>query len=131
MYKKWQASPEGQKVYANEAKIRKHLNAFTDMEGVVTALSLPPGSRLGYGIMVSIDDEDYILSFGPGNPDKNSLTPNNEFKQLRSLKVNDKINIRSHSVMHAPKYQYPIISGEYVKQDSKVIYKKAPRKGGC
>ena len=56
---------------------------------------------------------------------------NNEFQQLRNLKVNDKISIKSHRVSHAPKYSYPIVSGDYVERDSKVIYKRAPRKGGC
>lgn len=123
IFKKWVESPEGKKVYASEAKIRKHLNAFTNMEAVVTSLSLPPGSRLGFGMMVNINNEDYILSFGPEN--------DNEFEQLRSLKVKNKIIIRSRSVSHAPKYSYPIISGDYVVRDSKVIYNRPPRQGGC
>ena len=122
-YKKWEASPEGKKVLAGAAKIRKHISAFTNMEAVVTSLSLPPGSRLGFGVMVRINGDDYILSFGMEN--------SNEFQQLHSLKVNDKIIIRSRSVSHAPKYSYPIVSGDYVERDSKIIYKRAPRKGGC
>ncbi|HLL43456.1 MAG TPA: hypothetical protein VK369_09975 [Segetibacter sp.] len=129
--KKWEASPEGKKVYASEAKIRKHISAITNMQAVVTSLSLPPGSRLGFGVMVSINGDDYILSFGPVKSDKNFLNVNNEFQQLHSLKVNDKIIIRSHSVSHAPKYSYPIVSGDYVERISKIIYKRAPRKGGC
>ena len=66
------------------------------MEAVVTSLSLPPGSRLGFGVMVRINGDDYILSFGQENSDKNLLNFNNEFQQLRSLKVNDKIIIKSH-----------------------------------
>ena len=93
------------------------------MEAVVTSLSLPPGSRLGFGVMVRINGDDYILSFGPEK--------SQQFQQLHSLKVNDKIIIRSHSVSHAPKYSYPIVSGDYVERDSKIIYKRAPRKGGC
>lgn len=123
MYKKWEASPEGKKVYAGEAKIRKHLNAFTNMEAVVTSLSLPPGSRLGFGVMVRINGDDYIIKF---EPEKSPL------EQVHSLKVNDKIIIKSHSVSHAPKYFYPIISGEYVERHGKVIFKRVvPRKGGC
>ena len=122
-YKKWKASPEGEKVLASAAKIGTHISDSTNMEAVVTALSLPPGSRLGFGVMARINGDDYILSFGPEN--------NNEFQQLHSLKVNDKIIIRSHSVSHAPKYSYPIVSGDYVERDSKIIYKRAPRKGGC
>ena len=130
-YKKWEGSPEGKKVYAGAAKIRKHINDYTNMEGVVTSLSLPPGSLLGFGVMVKINDDDYILSFGPEKSDKNFLNFNNEFKQLHSLKVNDKIIIKSHSVSYAPKYSYPIVSGDYAERDSKIIYKRAPRKGGC
>jgi hypothetical protein len=118
-YKKWEASPEGKKVLAGAAKIRKHISAFTNMEAVVTSLSLPPGSRLGFGVMVRINGDDYILRF------------DDELQQLHSLKVNDKIIIKSHSVSYAPKYAYPIVSGEYAERDSKIIYKHAPRKGGC
>src|SRR6478672_895546 len=41
-YKKWEASPEGTKVLAGAAKIMNHISAFTNMEAVVTSLSLPP-----------------------------------------------------------------------------------------
>ena len=122
-YKKWEVSPEGKNVLAGAAKIRKDISAFTNMEAVVTSLSLPPCSRFGFVVMARINGDDYILSFGAEKP--------NEFQQLHSLKVNDKIIIRSHSVSHAPKYSYPIISGDYVELDSKIIYKRAPRKGGC
>ncbi|MFD2937303.1 hypothetical protein [Spirosoma flavum] len=130
-YKKWEASPEGNKVYAGEANIRKHINAFTNMEAVVTSLSLPPGSRVGFGVMVRINGDDYILSFGPETSDKNFLNVNNEFQPLHSLKVNDKLILRSHWVSHAPKYSYPIVSGDYVERESKLIYKRVPRQGGC
>lgn len=122
-FKQWEASPAGKKVLDGIAKISKHINSFTNMEAVVTSLSLPPGSLLGFGVMTNIDGEDYILSFG--------LEESHEFQQLRSLKVNDKIIIRSHNVSYAPKYSYPIISGDYVEGDSKIIYKRAPHKGGC
>ena len=122
-YKKWEASREGKKVLSGAAKIRNHISDYTNMEAVVTSLSLPPGSRLGFGVMARINGDDYILSFGPEN--------SNEFQQLHSLKVNDKIILRSHAVSVAPKYSYPIISGDYVERESKIIYKRAPRKGGC
>jgi hypothetical protein len=121
-YKKWEASPTGKKVYAGAAKIWKHISAFTNMEAVITSLSLPPGSRLGFGVMVRINGDDYIVKF---EPEKSQL------EQLHSLKVNDKIIIRSHYVSYAPKYSYPIVSGEYVERDSKVIFKRVPRTGGC
>lgn len=118
-FKKWESSPQGKKVYAREAKIMKSIRDYTNMEGAVTSLSLPPGSRLGFGVMVMINGEDYILRF------------DDEPQQLHSLKVTDKIIIKSHSVSHAPKYAYPIISGEYVERDGKLIYQHAPRKNGC
>ena len=121
-FKEWEASPAGKKVYAAEAKIRKHISAFTNMEAVVTSLSLPPGSRLGFGVMARIDGVDYIVKFEPEQ---------SQLEQLHSLKVNDKIIIRSHTVSHAPKYSYPIVSCEYLERDSKVIFKLVPRKGGC
>jgi hypothetical protein len=121
-YKKWEASPAGKKVLTGAAKINKHISAFTNMEAVVTSLSLPPGSRLGFGVMARINGDDYIVKF---EPEKSQL------EQLHSLKVNDKIIIRSHSVSYAPKYSYPIVSCEYVERDSKVIFKRVPRKGGC
>ncbi len=122
-FKKWEASPAGKKVLAGAAKIRKPVRDSTNMDAVVTDISLPPGSRLGFGVMVRINGEDYILSFG--------LETSNEFQQLHSLNVNDKIIIRSHFVSYAPKYSYPIVAGDYVERDSKIIYKSAPRKGGC
>ncbi|MEI9808515.1 MAG: hypothetical protein WDO16_11960 [Bacteroidota bacterium] len=121
-FKNWEASPEGQKVLAGIAKIRKPISDSTNMEAVVTSLSLPPGSRLGFGVMVRINGDDYILNFAP---EKSQL------EQLQSLKVNDKIIIRSRNVSYAPKYSYPIVTGDYVERDGKIIYKRAPRKGGC
>jgi hypothetical protein len=121
-YKKWEASPEGKKVYASEAKIWRSIKDSSNMEAVVTSLSLPPGSRLGFGVMARINGDDYIVKF---EPEKSQL------EQLHSLKVNDKIIIRSRTVSHAPKYSYPIVSGDYVERDGKVIFKRVPRKGGC
>lgn len=130
-YKEWEASPAGKKVYASAANIRKSVREFTNMEGVVTSLSLPPDSRLGFGVMVRINGYDYILAFGPEKSGKNNSDVNNEFEQLHSLKVNDKIIIRSHNISCAPKYSYLIVAGDYIERDSTIIYKRAPRKGGC
>ena len=122
-YKKWEASPAGQKVNVSAVKISKSIREFTPMEGVITSLSLPPGSRLGLGMMVRINGEDYILSFG--------LEKSNEFQHLRKLKVNDKISIKSHNISQAPKYAYPILSGDYVERNSKILYKRPASKDGC
>lgn len=122
-FKKWEASPAGKKVYAGEAKIRKSIKEFSNMNAVVTSLTLPQGSRLGYGIMVNINGEDYILAFG--------VESKNEFDQLRKLKVNDKINIKSRNVSHAPKYAYPILAGDNIERNGKLFYKRVASKGGC
>ena len=122
-FKKWESSAAGKKVYASEARIRKSIKEFSNMKAIVTSLTLPAGSRLGYGVMVRIKDEDFILSFGPDLK--------NEFDQIRGLKVNDKIVIKSHSLSHAPKYAYPIVAGDYVERDGKLLYKRIPGKGGC
>lgn len=121
-FKQWEASPAGKKVYAGIANIRKYTSAFTNMEAVITSLSLPPGSRLGFGVMASIDGVDYIVTF---DAEKSQL------EQLQSLKVNDKIIIKSHYISFAPKYAYPIVSAEYAEQDGKMVFKRIPRKGGC
>lgn len=130
-YKKWVASAEGEKVFAGTAKISRNVKDYKNMEAIVTALSLPKGSLLGFGLMVRISGEDYILAFGPEISAKNFWSFNQEFEQLHSLKVNDKIIIKSHNVSHAPKYAYPILSGDYVERAGTIIYERAPRKGGC
>lgn len=121
-YQNWLASPAGKKVYVGIANIRKQTSAFTDMEAVITSLSLPPGSRLGFGVMARIDGADYIVIFDGEQ---------SRLEQLHSLKVNDKIIIRSHYVSHAPKYAYPIVTVEYAEQDSTIIFKRVLPKGGC
>lgn len=121
-FKKWEASPEGEKVLDGAAKISKQISAFVNMEAVVTALSLPPGSRLGFGVMARINGVDCIVRF---DLEKSQL------EQLHSLKINDKIIIRSHNVSYAPKYSYPIVAGEYAERDGKAIFKRVPSRGGC
>jgi hypothetical protein len=122
-FKKWEASAAGKKVYASEAKIKKSINEFSNMEGIITSLTLPAGSRVGYGVMVNINGEDYLLSFG--------IESNKEFDPLSKLKVNDKIIIKSRGVSHAPKYAYPILAGDYIEKNAKILYKRTPNKGGC
>ncbi|WP_333694925.1 hypothetical protein [Flavobacterium sp.] len=130
-FKKWETSPVGQKVIAASAKIRQPVKNFTPMEAVVTSLSLPPGSRLGFGMMIAIEGEEYILSFGIEQPGNNSLNLKREFDLLRMLKVNDKIQIKSHNISKAPKYDFPIIAGDFVEKEGEVIYERMLRKDGC
>ncbi|MCX2493203.1 hypothetical protein OQX63_06950 [Pedobacter sp. PF22-3] len=121
-FKEWETSPAGKNVRAIAAKIKEDIGAFTTMEAVITALSLPPGSRLGFGVMARINGADYIVNF---EAEKSQL------EQLQRLKVNDKIMVKSRNLSYAPKYSYPIVSAEYVERDGKVIFKRVPRQGGC
>jgi hypothetical protein len=122
-FKNWEASPVGKKVHAGAVKLNKFIRSNATMEGVVTSLSLPEGARLGFGVMVNIEGEEYILSMGP--------VSKAEMQQLKSIQVNDKIVIKSRGVTKAPKYAYAIVSGDYLEKNSKVIYKRVPNKGGC
>lgn len=122
-FKMWEASPVGKKVHAGAVKINKFIRSNATMEGVITSLSLPQGARLGFGVMVNIEGEEYILSMGP--------VSKAEMQQLKSLQVNDKIVIKSRGVTKAPKYAYAIVSGDYLERDNKLIYKRVPNKGGC
>ena len=131
MVKKWEASPAGKKVHASVSKISKSVIEYTNMEAVITSLSLPPDSKLGFGMMVNINGDDYILAFGPERVGTNILSSKYEFEQLHQLKVNDKIIIRSHHISQAPKYSYPIIAGDYVEKDGRILYKREVNKDGC
>jgi hypothetical protein len=82
--------------------------------------------------MVNIDGDDYILAINIGRPERNDYNYTRGYQQLHSLKVNDKIIIRSHNVSKAPKYNYAIIAGDYVERDKKVLFKRNPGKeDGC
>lgn len=122
-FNKWKASPEGKKVVTSAAKILPHTKDGSSMEAVVTSLTLPAGSRLGYGVMVKIDGEAFILSFG--------ALKLSEMQQLNSLKVNDKLLIKSHFISYAPKYAYAIVNADTVERNKKLLYKRVQPKDGC
>lgn len=120
-YARWEASPVGKKVHAGAVKINRAIQGNATLSGVVTSLSLPESSRLGFGIMVNIQGETYILALG-GETD---------LEALKNLHVNDQITIKSHHVSKAPKYAFAILSPAYVIRGSKLMYKRVPGKGGC
>jgi hypothetical protein len=122
-FNNWKVSSDGRKVYRSESNIRSSIQGFTNMNAVITSLSLPRGARLGYGMMVNIHGDDFILSFGP--------ELKNEFHDLRKLSVGQKIVIKSHHVSHAPKYSFPIISAEYIEFNSKILYNRSTNLSGC
>ena len=115
-YKKWERSAEGKKVYASHDRIRKYINDFTNMEATVTSVTFKRSNDKSSGpkwLIVRIKGEEYMMQYSP-----------KEFQQLNSLKVNDKIMIRSHSAGYSPNHPYLIVSGDYIEQNNKVLFKR-------
>ena len=123
-YKEWEVSPEGKKVYASYDKIKKSITAFTNMEAVVTSLTFHRENGKSSGpkwLIVRINGEEYMMQFIPV-----------EFQQLNSLKVNDKIIVRSRSAGYSHNHPYLIISGDYISRDNKILFKRDfSKNNGC
>ncbi|WP_449440170.1 hypothetical protein [Pedobacter steynii] len=115
-YKDWEVSPEGKKVHASHDKIRKNIEAFSNMEAVVTSVTFRrenAGSSGPKWLIVKINGEEYMMQFIP-----------KEFEQLKSLKVNDKIILKSRSAGYSPNHPYLILSGDYIEKNNKVLFKR-------
>jgi len=115
-YKAWEVSPEGKKVHADHDKIRKYIKDFSNMEAIITSVTfqhINGKSSEPKWIIVKIDGEEYMMQFNV-----------KEFQQLNSLKVNDKIIVRSHSAGYSPNHPYLIVSGDYIEQNNKVLFKR-------
>jgi hypothetical protein len=55
-----------------------------------------------------------------------------DFQQFSSLKVNDKIIVRSGSAGYSPNHPYLIVSGDYIEQNNKVLFKRDfSKNNGC
>ena len=122
-HKEWEVSPEGKKVHASHDKIKKYIKAFTNMEAVVTSVTFQrTNAKSGpKWLIVKINEEEYMMQFIP-----------KDFEQLKSLKVNDKIIVRSHSAGVSPNHPYLIISGDYIAQNNKILFKRDFSKNkGC
>jgi hypothetical protein len=110
-YKEWEVSPEGKKVHASADKIRKYIKAFANMEAVVTSVTFQRANAKSSGpkwLIVRINGEEYMMQFIP-----------KDFQQLNSLKVNDKIIVRSRSAGYSPNHPYLIISGDYIERNKR------------
>ena len=122
--KDWEVSPEGKKVHASYEKIKKSIKTFTNMEAEVTSTTFQRENGKSPGpkwLIVRINGEEYMMQFIP-----------KEFKQLNSLKVNDKIIVRSRSAGLSPNHPYLIISGDYIARDNKILFKRDfSKNNGC
>ncbi|MCW1148896.1 hypothetical protein [Flavobacterium lacisediminis] len=120
----WKNSPEGKKVQASYEKIKNEIEAYAEMEAVVTSVTfqLPttnPSSPKW--LVVKINGENYMMQFIP-----------NDFEKFKNLKVEDKIFIRSRSAGFSHNHPYLILSGDYIEYNSKVLFKREFNKNdGC
>ena len=114
-FKEWEVSPEGKKVHASHNKIKKYIKAFTNMEAVVTSVTFQRNGKSSgiKWLIVRINGDEYMMQFSP-----------KDFQLLKSLKVNDKIIVRSRSAGYSPNHPYLIISGDYIEQNSKALFKR-------
>ena len=123
-YKEWEVSPEGKKVHASYDKIKTYIKAFTNMEAVVTSVTFQRPNAKSSGpkwLIVRINGEEYMMQFSP-----------KDFQQLNSLKVDDKIIVRSRSAGYSPNHPYLIISGDYIERNNKALFKRDFSKNkGC
>lgn len=123
-FKEWEASPEGKKVHASHDKIKKYIRSFTNMEAVITSVTFQRENAKASGpkwLIVTIDGEEYMMQYSQ-----------KEFKQLNTLKVNDKIIIRSHSAGYSNNHPYLIVSGDYIEHNNKVLFKRDfSKNNGC
>jgi hypothetical protein len=120
----WKSSPEGKKVQASYDKIKKYLSSFSPMEAVVTSVTFQrenTGKTAPKWLVVKIDGEDYMMQFTP-----------KEFVSLKSLKVNDKIIIKSRNAGLSNNHPYLIIAADSIEHNAKVLYKRDLSKNdGC
>ena len=120
----WKNSPEGKKVQASYDKIKNEINAFTEMEAIVTSVTFQfpttnPSSPKW--LVVKINGENYMMQFIP-----------NDFEKLNSLKVNDKIIIKSRSAGFSHNHPYLILSSNYIEHNNKVLFEHDSSKNdGC
>ncbi|MBE9577080.1 hypothetical protein [Flavobacterium proteolyticum] len=123
-FNEWKDSPEGKKVQASYEKIKNEINAYAEMEAVVTSVTfqLPttnPSSPKW--LVMKINDEDYMMQFIP-----------EDFQKLNSLKVNDKIIIKSRSAGFSNNHPYLILSSNYIEYNNKVLFERDLSKNdGC
>ena len=114
--KKWEVSPEGKKIHASHDKIKQYIKDFSNMEAVVTSVTFQRENAKSSGpkwLIVRINGEDYMMQYIP-----------KDFEQLKSLKVNDKIIVKSRSAGYSPNHPYLILSGDYIARKNTILSKR-------
>lgn len=123
-FNEWKNSPEGKKVQASYDKIKKEIEAYAEMEAVVTSVTFQfpttnPSSPKW--LLVKINGENYMMQFIA-----------EDFEKLNSLKVNDKIIIKSRSAGFSSNHPYLILSSNYIEHNNKVLFERYLSKNdGC
>lgn len=123
LFKKWEISSDGRKIHASHDKIRQYIRAFSNMDAVVTSVTFQRENSKSSGpkwLIVRIGSEEYMMQFN-----------HKDFEQLKNLKVNDKIIVRSQSAGYSPNHPYLIVSGDYIEQNNKMLFKRDFSKNGC
>lgn len=113
-YKKWEASTAGKKVHASYDKIKKSITTFATMEAVVTSVTFQrptTNASAPKWLIVQIEGEKYMMQYVP-----------KDFEKLKSLKVNDKIIVKSRSAGFSSNHPYLILSGDYIAKDNTVLF---------
>lgn len=93
------------------------------MEAVISSTTFKRGGKSSgiKWLIVRIEGEEYMMQFSP-----------KDFQALKSLKVNDKISIRSRSAGRSPNHPYLIVSGDYIERNGKVLFvRKFSLNDGC
>lgn len=123
-FKEWENSSEGKKVNTSYDKIKKNLKTFSAMEATVTSVTFKRENANLSGpkwLLVAINNETYMLQF-----------IEKDFEKLKSLKVNDKIILKSRSASNSPNHPYLILSSDYISKDNKILFQRDLSKNkGC
>ncbi len=137
-FKDWEASPAGKKVHASHDKIKKYIKDYSEMEAIVTSVTFQRENAPANGpkwLIVKILGEKYMMQFSQ----KGFGLVRDGQPSISTLKVNDKIFLRSRSAGYSHNHPYLIISGDSIAHANKlgmdgrpsVLFKREYNKNGC
>ena len=94
------------------------------MEVVVTSLTFKRTNGKSTGpkwLIVTINGEEYMMQFIP-----------KDFQQFNSLKVNDKIIVKSRTASCSNNHPYLILSSDYIAHQNKILFERDfSKNNGC